>query len=201
MATYQPRALTDYLAGRSTRCVRDAQDRTSSRRRWGCPGCVQSGFVERRREQCSRCETAVRPPFSPISRTSCWLGNWPSASARWTAFRSATSPSNTTSSRWSAMSSAPRAVHGPIPQRAVNDAMKSSSGSVLNVFTSSRPSKSISARSRSVPIFRHERPAWRNLFGVDGEQIGWRGEMSAEKHLDAVQGPSSRLRQRTSGDR
>src|SRR5437868_5774856 len=49
------------------------------------------------------------------------------------------SPGNTTSSRCSAMSSAPCAVHGPIPETAVSAAMNSSSESPLNTFTSSRP--------------------------------------------------------------
>src|SRR5437588_4375894 len=75
------------------------------------------------------------------------------------------SPGNTTSSRCSAMSSAPCAVHGPIPETAVSAAMNSSSESPLNTSTSSRPSDSLSARSRSVPIFRQESPACRRLPG------------------------------------
>src|SRR6202035_2505958 len=39
-----------------------------------------------------------------------------------------------------------------------------------------------SARSRSVPIFRHESPACRAA-RVDGEQLGWRGKMT-RKSLD-----------------
>ena len=65
----------------------------------------------------------------------------------------------------SAMMRAPCTVQGPIPGIAVSSAMSSSSGRLLSTSGSSRPSDSRSARSRSVPIFRHESPASRSLSG------------------------------------
>ena len=61
--------------------------------------------------------------------------------------------------------SAPCTVQGPIPGIAVSSAMSSSSGKLLKMLGSSRPSDSRSARSRSVLIFRHESPASRSLTG------------------------------------
>ena len=76
-----------------------------------------------------------------------------------TIYGTRSSPSGrTTSSRPRAMTRAPCTVHGPIPGIVVSSAMSASSGSSLRASWFRRPSVSRSARSRSVPIFRHDSP-------------------------------------------
>ena len=118
-----------------------------------------------------------------------------------TALRRARSPGRTTSSRPSAMMSAPCAVHGPIPGISVIIAMSSSSAAVASASGSSRAVRQSLGEITQCADLPPGQPRVPEPRGIGAQHVGGGWEAATEARLNALEDPSGcRDRQLLSDD-